>query len=454
MVTEVIDRTLDYQIKPLSEDLLAQLPQMTRGAIIIAVRKDRGMRQQMQLRKRVGISSSTFCQIEAGDGIPRPKHLLDISRVLMIDPIIIACKKPWAEVLTKLTDNEKMFFLRIRRGWRQEDLAQELERAGLRFNSGSLDSKRTTVTQWENGVTPRPEFRPIIRKVLADDALFTKADEIDRQQKEKRIEKAQEFLDLISELILQLPKDAPPTANNLAEVANGQITAKQIRNSLRRYGLWDKAGIVREPKGRKLKPKLRPVRPAAPVLPPLPAEPPRPATRPQPELIVPKAEPIIPKQQIEVKVNEALVLLAKLEAIQVDENTKLEIHPLVIAVRKAMKELGQMAAEEEAQIIEMDLEERLSPLRQKIAAAQAAKPRPLPALADEQRKKANRTIGDLLRKFPGWPIIKVLPFLVRDEDWITARVAIERIEAHQLEKLNPEHRQYLQKVKSKLQQNV
>lgn len=375
MNIEAIDSALDYPTAPLPQDLLARFPQMTRGQIIVTIRKARGMSQQVQLKRQTGIPCGTLCHIEASDSIPRPRYLLSISRVLKMDPIIIACKKPWKEASAGLTDDEKMFFLRIRRGWTQKDLAVELEKAGLVFNTNRLGSKRTTIAQWERGAaTPTPEKRSIIRRVLSDETLFQKT-------------------------AVPVPKTV----------------------------------VLR----------------AAPVAPAEPKPEPKPELKLTTQPII-KPEPARQKQ-IDARAYEALAILGGLRESP-GENASLDSRPSVLRIRTLIRELRQMKAEEEAQVVEIDLEKKLTVLRQKIAETQ--KPtRPVeekPKISAEDRKRANRSISSLLQQFPGKSILQILPILVRYQDWVAVRVAVERIEQHQAHKLTPEDRVYLEEVKSQI----
>jgi len=173
MITELINGLLDYPIEPLPQDLLAELPRMKKGQRIVAIRKARGIKQQIELRKRAKLAIATCSTIETRDIIPSPKHLFAIAAVLQTDPLLIIFGRPWEKIFPELTDAEKMFFLRLRKGWTQLQLAQELEKSGLVFNTKNPGAKRSTVAQWEIGkARPAPEKITAIRKVLADDGLF------------------------------------------------------------------------------------------------------------------------------------------------------------------------------------------------------------------------------------------------------------------------------------------
>lgn len=156
----------------LSVSFLKELPEMTVGERIAAIRQKRGLIKS-QLRKMAGIAGSTYVYVEKRDAIPNPKNLFNISKVLRVDPILIIKGKNWNLVSALLEDKEKLFLLRLRKGWTQEELAIALEKAGLNFNTSLPDSKRTRITQWEIGaVKPIHNTVEIIRRVLGDDTIF------------------------------------------------------------------------------------------------------------------------------------------------------------------------------------------------------------------------------------------------------------------------------------------
>ncbi len=66
-----------------------------------------------------------------------------------------------------------------------------------------------------------------------------------------------------------------------------------------------------------------------------------------------------------------------------------------------------------------------------------------------RRKRANRVIRNFLKQFPNKSLIQILPVLIRRcSDIFVAKVAIERIERNQKEKLSFDDRMYLKKIKS------
>ncbi len=157
---------------------------------------------------------------------------------------------------------------------------------------------------------------------------------------------------------------------------------------------------------------------------------------------------------IDAKAYEALAILEGLETIQVDKNINLDSRPSVLRIKMLIRELRQMEAEKEARIIEIDLEKKLTALRQKIVAGRkpALQIEPKLKISAKDRKRANRSISNLLQQSPEKSILQILPILVKYEDWDTVRVAVDRIEEHQKRKLTLEDLIYLKKVKEKLQQ--
>lgn len=173
----------------LGVELLQELPKMTVGERIAAIRKERGL-TKAELRKRAGIASSTYVYIERRDAPPEPRHLLNLSKVLQVDPIFIIKGQSWRLASHSLSDREKMLLLRLRKGWSQKEMAIALEKAGLNFRTTILGSKRTRITQWEVGAAEPPHSaREIIRSVLGDDTLFASS---------KKTEIALEYLKSLS----------------------------------------------------------------------------------------------------------------------------------------------------------------------------------------------------------------------------------------------------------------
>ena len=69
-------------------------------------------------------------------------------------------------------------------------------------------------------------------------------------------------------------------------------------------------------------------------------------------------------------------------------------------------------------------------------------------------EKANRVISGFMKQFPGKSLIQILPVLIRYcSDKTIAKIAIERIERNQGEKLSFEDRAFLKEVKSQLERN-
>ena len=169
-----------YDTEPISADLLMQLPGMTTGQRIAAIREARKM-TKAQARRKAGIASSTYTHIEQSDTLPNPKNLFKVCKTLKIDPILIIWAKEWGKFIEDVKDNlfyEKMPLLRIRKGWTQDDMVRHLEEAGLIFTIDNLDSKRAVVAQWERGTKPLFGGQVIISKVLGDDTLFDLPEEL------------------------------------------------------------------------------------------------------------------------------------------------------------------------------------------------------------------------------------------------------------------------------------
>ncbi len=173
MEREYLNRKFHYSAQPLPESLLRELPAMIVGERIAAIRQRRRL-TKVQLRRMAGIASSTYAYVEKRDGLPDPKHLFNISKVLQVDPILIIKGKNWNLASRLLPNNEKMSLLRLRKGWSQKEMAIALEKAGLNFRTTILYSKRARIAQWEIGAAEPPHsVQEIIKKVLEDNALFS-----------------------------------------------------------------------------------------------------------------------------------------------------------------------------------------------------------------------------------------------------------------------------------------
>lgn len=173
-----LEEGIGYEVEDLPPDVINKLPRiMERGKRIAAVRMARGKRA-VDVRKETGISSGGYSEIETSEGVPTPKYLYRICKVLKIDPIWIIDGRSWDEVKDKLEDHEKMYRLRLRKGKTQKEIVTAFKEAGLRFDSDNLDAQRSTYSNWENAkAKPLHGDKVVVAKVLGDDTLFDLADE-------------------------------------------------------------------------------------------------------------------------------------------------------------------------------------------------------------------------------------------------------------------------------------
>lgn len=163
-----------YETEPLSDELLKQLPEMSYGGRIASIRRERG-REPGFVYEEVGISHSTYLDIEERDDLPVPGDLLNISKVLTVDPILIIEGIPWDKIPADFKDNQKMCLDRQRAGWTQTEFIIKLEKAGLKFDADNTESKLSLLNDWEVGKSrPSLEQQEIIRKVLTDNTLYEK----------------------------------------------------------------------------------------------------------------------------------------------------------------------------------------------------------------------------------------------------------------------------------------
>jgi transcriptional regulator with XRE-family HTH domain len=390
---------LGYEIKPLSAELMGKLPDMIVGARIVAIIKERGFKNPAEARKAAGIKSGTFSHMINSDTIPHPGNLFAICRVLHVDPIIVIKGRPWEEISAGLPDNEKMNLLRLRRGWTQEELALALEKAGLRFDTASPDSKRTTVTQWLLAkAAPMLEKQLIIKRVLGDSTLFATAgpkeviEEVKTEEKkplgaeEPRIEPVQE---------------KPETAKREEPVTTP---------------------VVAEGEG--------------------------------PEVIeIPEKEGTPPAQEaqeetltIQRKADEIRQGLSDLARIQIDEATDIESIDTIGIIRLLIEDLRELDLDQ-AVVLDRELGRKITEIEKRIAALKKGR-----GLSKAERKKASRAISSYLEQFRGKSIVQILPLLVKSRDWVAVRVAVERVESGGLERLHPADLQYLYETKSRLRE--
>ncbi len=165
-----------YETEPLSDELLKQLPEMGYGGRIASIRRERG-REPGFVYKEAGILHSTYLDIEERDDIPVPGDLLNISKVLTVDPILIIEGIAWDKIPADFKDNQKMCLDKQRAGWAETEFIIRLEKAGLKFDADNTESKLSLLNDWERGKkTPGLEQQEIIKTVLADSTLYKKGE--------------------------------------------------------------------------------------------------------------------------------------------------------------------------------------------------------------------------------------------------------------------------------------
>lgn len=181
--------SLGYETIPLSKAVLEQLPGMTaEGARMDVIKKARKM-ETKEVCKSAGIEATVYKNMVKEEIFRRPERIFKVAKALKTDLIYIIKGKGWDEVAPDLEDKDKMFFCRFRKGWTQKDfiikLEVEFKKTGLKFGTATRRSKEKIAKRWESGeLTPEPEERKILRKVLGESTLYQKADEIEKAMPE------------------------------------------------------------------------------------------------------------------------------------------------------------------------------------------------------------------------------------------------------------------------------
>jgi nicotinate-nucleotide pyrophosphorylase (carboxylating) len=161
------DTWLGYQIRPVSESLSGKLPFLAIQKRIEAIMIERNMSWD-ELSRKSSLSIRVIKFLRTIDNaVNNPKKAMQIARALEIDPIIIVRGKGWAQIEKTMPDNEKILWLRMRKGWGITEFVIALECAGLDFRCKTSSSKVMIASKWESGyLSPGPERAAIIGKVL------------------------------------------------------------------------------------------------------------------------------------------------------------------------------------------------------------------------------------------------------------------------------------------------
>ncbi|MDD5430558.1 MAG: HPr family phosphocarrier protein, partial [Candidatus Omnitrophica bacterium] len=217
---------VNYEIEPISDDLMNKLPGMTRGERMLAIIDERGFEYPNHVRIKSGIKSSTFSSMINSDRIPLPRNLYAVSKVLKVDPILIVEGEPWPVVREKIDDARKLILHRLRRGMTQIELALALEKEGLMFDVKEEKAKRSTIAQWERGNRPSQEARRLIRRFFNDDEIFiTPGEKKPKSIKPLRVKKLHKLPQAPVPIETPIPARAP-----IAEQPVNTIAKKSAEN--------------------------------------------------------------------------------------------------------------------------------------------------------------------------------------------------------------------------------
>ncbi|MFH1867621.1 MAG: helix-turn-helix transcriptional regulator [Candidatus Omnitrophota bacterium] len=185
---------LGYETIPLPEDVLKRLLDMTSYWHRLEAVRTARKKEIKDLCKEVGIDPNQYRMIENLQKLTHPEKICKLSKALKIDPIFIIKGRSWDDICTGLKDKDKIYLCRLRKGWGTRKFIEELEKAGLKFNTENIKAKEVTVYKWEKiGKRPMLEKQLIIRKVLGESSLFEKAPEYvkavkaEKSKKDKKI---------------------------------------------------------------------------------------------------------------------------------------------------------------------------------------------------------------------------------------------------------------------------
>lgn len=444
----------DFDIEPLPDDILGSLPNLIIGERIMAVRESesRGRMKKGKLCKITGINSSTYAYVERRATPPEPHQFYLICRALKVHPILILKGRFWENIKNSLELKEKIYLLRMCKGWTQEEFAINLERAGLRFDTERQDSKRTTVAQWERGVIPVPEHRTIICNVLGDPDIFINI------KTEPVIAKGV-IADKISEARNWIEKLKDIDRSNTAGIAFVERSVNAITLELDEMGAKKRSDALKKELRKKVavvrrKNKVSRARARAIPLPvpdiPGPHEieaeaarvkPAQSATL-EPEVKLPERK----EETIHTKSAEAEEWLGLLTEQEPDkkgdlvENEK-TINGLIAEIRSAggVPEANSLSARLQAILAQIKTNQEEFEKKAKRAEKEAFRKR---------REDANKHINALCEKYKR-PIIKILRILEQNGEWYTIEVALERV-TKQNKKFNPDELREIAYFKSKL----
>lgn len=148
--------TLPYDVLSIPPELAASLPNTIKGRRIAKIRESRGLTKG-ELAKEAEIKTSTYAYVETRDALPNPHQLFSISRALRVAPELIICGLPFENAIADLSEGEKIVFLRLRHGWTQNDLAEEM---------GNIVT-RSAINYWEqNKSFPEGDILVSLRQAL------------------------------------------------------------------------------------------------------------------------------------------------------------------------------------------------------------------------------------------------------------------------------------------------